>query len=55
MIWSSFVQHEAGDEFEEDVSYDSTFLLEKIPEIGEALCAYFHGVTRDETIYFVHG
>ncbi len=44
-----FVQQEAGDEVEveEDVSCDSTFMLEKIPEIGEAL----RDAPRDETIY----
>ncbi len=45
------VQQEAGDEVEEDISCDSTFMLEKIPEILEALSAAFHWVPRDKAIY----
>ena len=32
-----FVQQEAGDEVEEDVTCDSNLMMEKIPEIGRAL------------------
>ncbi len=46
-----FVQEEAGDEVEGDVSCDSTFMLEKILESGEALRASFHWVPDDKTIY----
>ena len=46
-----FVQQAAGDEVDEDVSCDSTFMLEKIPAIGGALREKFHWVPENETIY----
>ena len=46
-----YVQQEAGDEVEEDISCDSNFMLTKIPEIGEALRSTFHWIPRDDVIY----
>lgn len=46
-----FVQQAAGDEVDEDVSCDSTFMLEKILAIGGALREKFHWVPENETIY----
>jgi hypothetical protein len=48
-----FVQQEAGDKVEEDISCDSDFMLRKIPEIGAALRSAYHWLRRDETIYLI--
>ena len=36
---------------EEDISCDATFMLTKIPEIGEALRSTFHWIPRNDVIY----
>ena len=46
-----YVQQEVGDEVKEDISCDSTFMLAKIPEIGEALRSTFHWIPRNDVIY----
>ncbi|KAG7370138.1 hypothetical protein IV203_027884 [Nitzschia inconspicua] len=48
-----FVQQEAGDKVEEDISCDSDFMLRKIPEIGAGLRSAYHWLRRDETIYLI--
>lgn len=48
-----FVQQEAGDKVEEDITCDSNFMLQKMPEIGAALRSAYHWVQRDETIYLI--
>ena len=46
-----FVQQEAGDEVEEDITCDSNFMIEKIPQIGQALREIFYWVPRQQVIY----
>jgi len=46
-----FVQQEAGDEVEEDITCDSNFMMEKVPEIGRALRENFFWVPRQQVIY----
>ena len=45
-----FVQQAAGDEVEEDISCDSTFMMRKMPEVGFALRSAFHWIPQNETI-----
>ena len=49
-----FVQQEAGDEVEEDITCDSNFMMEKIPEIGRALREIFLDSTRTSHLP-IHG
>ena len=46
-----YVQQNQGDEVDEDVSCDSSFMLEIIPTIGQALRNSFHWVPANEKIY----
>ena len=42
-----------GDEIEEDVSCDSTYMLDVIPHVGNALREAYHWISPTQTIYLV--
>ena len=46
-----FVQQQQGDQVDEDVTCDSTFMLQMIPTIGQKLRAAFHWVPENQKIY----
>ena len=47
------VHHEAGEWVEEDVNYDSQFMLDNIRKIGKAIREKFHWVTRPQKCYLL--
>lgn len=48
-----FVAVQQGDVVDEDVSCDSTFMLDVIPKIGEALRKSYHWVPPEEKVFLV--